>query len=255
MEIMRKIAGAWRWLHGRRRPRTAAVILAGGTGSRMGCADGTVKQLMLVRGEEVLLHSVRAFLNCSYVDELVVVSRKEDMQTVRLLLSRIQTKKPVRLVEGGATRQISARHGMEVLGDRVKFIALHDAVRCLITPDAIAKVISAAYVYRAASAGTAVTDTVKRINSCGFVTETVERECLFAAQTPQVFSLPLYRAATYTALANGDTVTDDNMLIELIGQRVKMVECGRENIKITVSEDLIIAEAVLAARERTGKDA
>jgi 2-C-methyl-D-erythritol 4-phosphate cytidylyltransferase len=109
-------------------------------------------------------------------------------------------------------------------------------------------VVKAAYAHRAASAGCRVTDTIKRVNAEGFVEKTLDRESLFRAQTPQVFEKKLYYAATYVAYEEKRAVTDDNMLLEAIGQSVKMVDCGYENIKITTKEDLLLADAILDSR-------
>ena len=130
----------------------------------------------------------------------------------------------------------------------MEYIAIHDAARCLVTEEIIAKVVSAAYASRAASAGTPVTDTVKQVNKDGFVEKTIDRTTLYSAQTPQAFECKLYRAATYVAIERKQAVTDDNMLVELIGQTVKMVDCGSENIKVTTAEDLTLARIILRTR-------
>ena len=112
----------------------------------------------------------------------------------------------------------------------------------------IADVVSAAYAHRAASAATRVHDTVKRANGAGDVLETVDRRDLWLAQTPQVFSADLYRAAAYTAAQAGFAATDDMMLCERIGQTVRLIDCGEENFKITTPTDLARAEFVLSRR-------
>ena len=243
-----KMVGLLYRLCGKRRPKTAAVILAGGMGTRM--QSNVTKQLLYLCGKPVLLHTVLAFDGCDYIDELVVVSREEERKQVYALLHEAHLLKPFRVVRGGDTRQESARRGLEAISAEMKFIAVHDAARCLVTSDMIADVVSAAYASRAASAGCACTDTVKRVDKNGYVCETVDRDSLMMAQTPQVFEVGLYRAATYVAKERGVAVTDDNMLLESIGQAVRMVDCGKENVKITTPSDLIFAEAVLKERKR-----
>ncbi|MCQ2386326.1 MAG: 2-C-methyl-D-erythritol 4-phosphate cytidylyltransferase, partial [Clostridia bacterium] len=107
---------------------------------------------------------------------------------------------------------------------------------------------------RAASAGGPLVDTLKTVDGYGYVTSTVDRDKVLAAQTPQIFDIRLYRAAAYSAKEKKEKVTDDNMLMERIGQAVKMVNVGRENIKLTTPFDFLVAEAVLAERNREGKN-
>lgn len=233
----------------KKRPYTTAIVLAGGVGSRMQ-QEGQTKQFMLLRGAPLLLHTVRAFEACPYIDDLVIVARREEMQDVQALLTRYGIQKCRRIVPGGATRQHSAIAGFEAIdGEKTKFVAIHDAARCLITPGQIGDVVASAYATRAAAAACRVFDTVKKANADGFVTETVDRETLWLAQTPQVFSADLYRAAAYTAMQAKFTATDDMMLCERIGQTVKLIDCGPDNFKVTVPSDLCRAEAVLAMRE------
>ena len=243
-----QIGKVLRLLCGRPRPRTAAVILAGGSGMRMQLKENITKQLLLLDGIPVLIRSAQAFESSEYIDEIVIVARKEELATVEALVLEYKLKKVSRIVSGGETRQVSARRGLEAISPKMKYIAIHDAARCLVTPAMIADVASAAYANRAACAGRVCTDTVKRVNSQRCVTDTIDRDTLFMAQTPQMFDVSLYRAAAYVAKQKEESVTDDSMLVEKLGQTVKMVDCGEENIKITTAIDLYVAEAILRAR-------
>lgn len=245
MGIASGIVKALRLLTGRERPKTAAVILAAGLGTRMGAAVKNKKQFLSIEGIPVFIRSLLAFDACEVIDELVLVIGREDLRPVKRALASYTIKKPLRVVYGGAVRQESARRGFEALSKGMRFVAIHDAARCLITPEAIRSVVLAAHASRAASAACRSTDTLKRVNADGFVLETVDREEIFRAQTPQVFACDLYRTATYVAREQGAVVTDDNMLVERLGQTVKMVDVGPENIKITTPEDLYFAKAVL----------
>ncbi|MBE6631517.1 MAG: 2-C-methyl-D-erythritol 4-phosphate cytidylyltransferase, partial [Ruminococcaceae bacterium] len=158
--------------------------------------------------------------------------------------------KLVRTVEGGNTRQESALCGFDATSPKADFVAVHDAARCLITTEDIEKVLDAAIKYGAASASTGVFDTVKIVDSKGFVVKTEDRSTVKLAQTPQIFMRNLYCAAAYTARKEGFEATDDNMLAERIGYQVKLVECDRNNIKITVPEDIEKAEKILEERYR-----
>lgn len=248
MSFIKKVGTVFRFLKSHRRPTTAAVILAAGTGARMQSADDTTKQLLLLEGKPLFLHSVLAFDACSYINEIVLVVRKEEFREMRRALKGYKFRKPIRLTVGGKTRQESARRGLEAVSDAMQYIAVHDAARCLITKEMIADVVAMAHATRAASAGTLVTDTIKQVSKDGFVERTIDRSTLYRAQTPQVFECKLYRAATYVARENKQAVTDDNMLVELLGQTVKMVDCGPENIKVTTPSDIRFAREILRMR-------
>lgn len=227
---------------------TAAILLAAGTGTRLASAEGTTKQLRMLNGKPLFLYSVLAFDASPCIDEIILVIRKEEASAICSAMQGVTLSKPFRLVTGGETRQVSARRGLLAVSEGIRFVAVHDAARCLITPEMIGKVAEEAYTHRAASAACRVTDTVKLVNADGFVEKTLDRDTLFRAQTPQIFEYQLYYAATFVALERQKTVTDDNMLLELVGQSVKMVDCGYENIKVTTKEDLLLAGAILEER-------
>ncbi|MBQ8908253.1 MAG: 2-C-methyl-D-erythritol 4-phosphate cytidylyltransferase [Clostridia bacterium] len=250
MGFIYQLCRALRAVNGKFRPRTAAIILAGGEGLRMQTQNGETKQMRYVDGKPVVVHSLLAFERSPYIDEIVLVTRKEEKERIKTWLAEYKIGKVSKIVLGGDTRQKSAENGLDAISPSMKFVAIHDAARCLITPEMIGKVISAAYAHRAASAGAPVTDTVKETDVNGYVLKTPDRATLWAAQTPQVFQTSLYRVAVETAKKASFAATDDNMLVERLGQTVKMVDCGRENIKITTPVDLILAEAILENRRK-----
>ena len=157
-------------------------------------------------------------------------------------------KKVSAVVAGGNTRQESVLNGLRAVNDKSKYVAIADGARCLITPEQITSVCYAAYKYGAATAAHKSTDTVKIADSKGFIDNTIDRNTVWLAQTPQVFKTKLYRAAAYTALKKDFEATDDNMLVEYAKHPVRLVECGAENIKVTTVDDMIIAKAVLESR-------
>lgn len=231
------------------RPHTAAVILAGGVGSRMGDTGGIAKQWMEIGGESVLSRAVASFEACSHIDEIVVVVRRGEGQKAAAVLRAMKTKKVRAVVAGGKTRQHSAYCGARRVSNGTRYIAIHDAARPLVSPEDISAVVTTAYLEKAASLGVPVTDTVKRVNSRGYVVETKDRDELWLAATPQVFSYAMYMSAATAALRDGRAVTDDNMLMESIGQRVRMVAAQSEVLKITRPRDLKIARALAAFGE------
>lgn len=249
MAITKKLSHAFRVLT-RRKKHTVAILLAGGTGSRMESENGTTKQLMLLRGKPLITYAARAFENCPEIDEIVVVARREEIERIRIILADEKIKKLSKIVAGGETRQESAKRGFDALDRKTEFVAVHDVARCMVTPDMISNVVATAYVTKAASAATRVTDTVKIAGGDGIVRETPDRNTLWAAQTPQVFEADLYRAAVYMAERDRIRVTDDNSMVEYIGHRIKLIDCGPENLKITTKADLIMAEVLLRLHER-----
>jgi 2-C-methyl-D-erythritol 4-phosphate cytidylyltransferase len=226
-------------------PATSAVIVAAGNSTRMG--KGVSKQLLRLSGVPVLARTLHAFSQSGYIDEIILVTRAEDMHDITLLLTKYGIKKPVRLVVGGATRADSVKRGVAAIDKKAKFVAIHDGARCLVTPPMIKKVLRAAYMHRAATAACTVHDTVKIATKRGFIERTENRDLVWLAQTPQVFDVNLYRAAL--ANVKDDTLTDDNQLMEKINHTVKLVDFGKDNIKITTPDDIPRAEFILSQRE------
>lgn len=245
--VSRRIASVLKTAAGKPDPRyfTSAVIVAAGSSTRMG---GGSKQMMLLSGVPVIVHTLRAFAMTPCIHEIVVVAKESEIPLYDELISSYGIEKIKCVVPGGATRQESVRLGLEAVSDKSAFIAISDGARCLVTAEAITRVCRNAYLHGAATAATRATDSVKIAEKNAFIEESTERSRTWLAQTPQVFKTNLYRAAAYTALEEDFEATDDNSLVEYIDHPVKLVECGRENIKITTESDLYLAEAILRFR-------
>ena len=226
---------------------TAAVILAAGDSKRMGNIN---KLFYQVGGIPVLAHTLIAYQKAPLIHEIVVVAKPEDFGKIQELKRKYGISKLTQLANGSETRQESAKNGIEKLGNDVKYVAIADGARCLTTPTQITKVCLSAYRQMAACAAHKVTDTVKRATVLHNTTETIDRSDLWEMQTPQVFNTALYQAAMIRAEENKLTATDDATLIEGLGYRVHLIECGIGNIKITTVEDIPFAEAILAYRNR-----
>ncbi len=226
-----------------KKPKVFAIILAGGVGSRM-TADVT-KQQIEIMGKSVLGRSIEAFSSADTIDEIIVVTRRDETVFVKAEINK-SASKPCKIVFGGNTRAESAANGFkESLG--ADYIAIHDAARCLITPEMINKVVETALEFGAATAVCDMTDTVKRVEN-GFITETLPRDRIVRAQTPQVFKASDYDRALAESIFVTKDMTDDNMLMEKIGVKVKCVSIGSENLKVTTDCDLLIAESILKMR-------
>lgn len=222
-----------------------ALLLAGGNGSRM--QSDIPKQHLLLRGIPVAVRSALAFENASSVDAVIIVTRPEDTSLFREYCGQYHLSKVTDIVPGGATRQESAWMGLLAMPDRYRYLAIHDAARCLITPDDIDRVVSDAILYGAAAASVPATDTVKLTDRHGNTLTAGQpaRDSLRLVQTPQVFLADLYRAAAYTARKDGFVATDDCALLEHCGKSCHMTDCSPRNLKITRPEDLLLAAALL----------
>lgn len=229
--------------------KVAAVILAAGVGSRM--KSDKTKQKIEIFGKSVLKRTVEAFDRCDVISSITVVSRADEIEFVRRELSGIKT--PYNTVVGGSVRAESARLGFMAIPKDSDFVAIHDAARCLVTEDMIKSVAEAAFAHGAATAAAKVTDTLKRVGEDGFITSTENRQEFMRAQTPQIFSAELYKRALEAACIC-DEITDDNMLVEALGQRVKCVDTGSANIKITEPADIAIARSILSSEGKEEKN-
>ena len=224
----------------------SAIIVAAGSGTRMG---GTrTKQMTELCGKPVIVHTLLAFESCDAVKEIIVVAREDETQEYTSFAKQYGLSKLRHVVPGGETRQQSVLLGTKVLSYRSEYLAIHDGARCLITPREITDVLRQACIYGAAAAAEMMTDTVKRCDDRGFITETIDRETLMRAQTPQCFKTSLYLASAYTAERDGFAATDDCSVAEHAGFAVRTVDCGKTNLKITTPEDLVIARALLTSR-------
>lgn len=237
-------------MHTAKNPFVTAIILVAGSGSRMRSA--IPKQRMTIHGESILRHTVRAFQNACEVDAIVIVSREDEIEWAKSELGS-EFNKVKTIVVGGKSRAESAFIGFCHAGDKTDFVAIHDGARCLVTPETIDSVIGAAYLHSAATAACAVTDTLKKVGDGGIIIDTISRESMYSAQTPQVFSRDLYARATCD-MDFTDAITDDNMLVERIGGHIFAVETGRENIKITTQADIGYAEYILERRRGMGEN-
>ena len=204
--------------------KCAAIILAGGSGSRFSKGDSLPKQLTPIGSLPMIAYSLLAFDRSENTGEIIVVSRKEDISAIEKIIRSLSLTKPTKVVIGGETRQKSALCGFEAISEGVSFIAVHDAARPLITPEAIDEIIQSAYKSKACIAACRAVDTPKIVSRSGYVLERApDRATLWMAQTPQVFSVKHYRAAAYYAQSEGLEATDDASLFENAGDRKSVV--------------------------------
>jgi 2-C-methyl-D-erythritol 4-phosphate cytidylyltransferase len=228
---------------------TTAIILAAGIGSRFG--SGVPKQRISLLGKSIIARAAESFYRCDDIDSIVVVTREEDIDFVNSELLFLG-KKLHRVIAGGTCRAESAKLGFLAVPVETTHVAIHDAARCLITPEDISRVAKAAYISGAASAVSIIVDTVKNIND-GHILGTVPRDKMVLAETPQIFSFDVYKSALIGA-SDIALVTDDNMLVENIGHKITAVVLENENPKITYPKDLDYAEFILERRRKKCSD-
>lgn len=218
-----------------------AIILAGGSGSRMG-ADRN-KVLLSLRGEPVIVRAVRAFRGL--VDGVILVSRREDIPEISEALHRAGLAADI--VPGGVTRQDSVWNGLCALPEGCRHVLIHDGARCMVDPQTILRCKESVEACGTGVAAVPAVDTIKQVNPDEVVTATPDRSSLRAVQTPQGFDLALIRRAHDAARADGFLGTDDASLVERLGHPVRLTAGSRQNIKLTTPEDLKMAEAFLGS--------
>ncbi|MBQ3573579.1 MAG: 2-C-methyl-D-erythritol 2,4-cyclodiphosphate synthase [Clostridia bacterium] len=225
--------------------RTSAIIAAAGSGTRMN--SKTSKQFITLAGIPVLARTLLAFEGASEVDEVIIVTREDDITAVWDLVNKYEIKKVTDVIIGGDTRQESVMKALDcVKGDKV---LIHDGARPFVTPEQINSVANALEDCDAAALGVPVKDTLKRADANGYIAETCDRSSLFSIQTPQGFKTELIKKAHKYAKESGTEVTDDCALCENLGICVKIIQGSASNIKITTPDDLEVAQGLLKNME------
>ena len=234
--------------------KVSVILPAAGLGTRMGRSSaektGTSrKQFMLLEGSPILLHTVRKFAACHRVTDIVVALRREDLEWVGELLRQEIRSKPVRVVEGGNSRQESVANALASLAPDTDLVAVHDAVRPFVDLETIEKAIDEAAAVGAVIVGIVPVDTVKQVTPAQTehvrIRGTISRERLVLAQTPQVFQYDLLKRAFRAAADDGFTGTDESSLVERMEHEVSVVLGSDRNIKITKLTDMDLARLFL----------
>ena len=232
----------------------AAVVVAAGTGSRLGRDEG--KQTLIVAGQPLVTHALRAFEASPAIAEIVLVAHPDRVDEYRAAaVEGPAIAKVVAVVPGGETRQDSVAAGLGATSPSATIVAVHDGARPLVTADTITTAVGVLEDDASVDGvvvGHRAVDTMKTVEDDGLITATPDRSTLWSAQTPQVFRATVLREAYASAQEDGFVGTDDAALVSRLGGRVVMLEGPRDNIKVTVPEDVAFVEWVLerrAARE------
>lgn len=233
--------------------KTVAIVLAAGSGKRMGTS--TKKQFLLLLDKPILFYSLKAFED-SFIDEIILVTSKEDMTYVNEeIVQRYNFSKVTKIVEGGKERYHSVLSGLNAVADG-DYVFIHDGARPLADKEILDRALEGVKKYKACVVGVPSKDTVKIANENGMVAATPNRNLVWNIQTPQVFDFQLIKEAYINVVsrelelkANGVNITDDAMILEEYSHHpVKLIEGSYENIKVTTPDDLILAECFLRRR-------
>lgn len=225
--------------------KVSAIILAAGQGKRMN--SPVAKQFLTLCGKPIIYYSLKAF-NESSVDEIILVTGKDQIDYCREnIVGKYDFNKVVKIVEGGKERYDSVYRGLLNVGE-ADFVLIHDGARPFISTGLIEEIIEKVAEYHACIIGLPVKETIKEVDSQGFITATPSRDLLWSAQTPQAFEFTSLKKAFDILYANSGKsipVTDDAMVYEtFLNSRVKMLMGDYHNIKITTPEDLLLAERI-----------
>ncbi len=224
-----------------------AIIVAGGKGTRFG--GNRPKQFLEINGIPIIVHTLKQFERAQEIDCIVVVVPADEVQSFRAAVKESDLEKVTQVIAGGDMRARSVKYGLEAIDD-AEIVAVHDAVRPLVTPEEIDQVIIAATSNSGAAILVApVSDTIKEVSD-NRITRTVPRAQLRRALTPQCFRFDILKRA-YQDLDEIESlhidVTDDSFLVERLGVAITAVEGSARNIKITTAEDLMLAKSLISA--------
>lgn len=227
--------------------KAVAIIVAAGEGKRLGQTDP--KAYVPLGGRPLLLRTLDRFCAARHVGSLIVVAAAPELTRCAALLHGDPAVKgrPWIVQSGGATRQQSVKRGLSRIAADTDIVAIHDAARPFVSPELIDRCIEEASERGAAVAGLPARDTIKMVSAERWVQSTPERSSLWEIQTPQAFRAQMILEAHDRAAAHGIEATDDAGLVEWMGLPVYVVEGDRTNFKITLPEDLVVAEALIRA--------
>ena len=223
--------------------KNAAVIVAAGSGTRMGTERH--KQFLSVLGKPVLAYTLEKFNNNKYINEIVIVTKEEYISYCQNLVKTYEINKATTIVIGGCTRQKSVFNGVNSVSDDIDCVLIHDGARPLVSDETISKCAIALKNNKACAVGVPMKDTIKYSDNGSFIDRTVDRSRLWQIQTPQCFDKQLVMKYHKMAANDGFEATDDCMLFEHYGERVALVEGEYENIKITSPQDIFVMEGLL----------
>ncbi len=225
--------------------KAAAIIVAAGEGRRLGGTEPKV--YVPLSDRPMLLRTLDKFFSTRHIHQVIIVAAASEMSRCEAMLRADATQKrcPWMIQSGGATRQESVKRGLDKVEADVDIVAIHDGARPFVSAGLIDRCVEAACDRGAVAVGLPARDTIKFVSGDRWVQSTPERSALWEIQTPQVFRKELIVEAHGRAVMQGLQATDDAMLVERMGTAVYVIEGERTNLKITLPEDLLFAEALI----------
>ncbi len=225
-------------------PHCSVVVVAAGSSERMG-GD---KMLMTLGAKPVIVRTLMAFQKSPMVDDIVVVTKREKITAIADMIKLYDITKVTQVISGGATRVESSLAGVSAVRRGAKLIAIHDGARPLVSQELIERVVKEANEHISAVPVLPSTDTLKWVDSRGVIVEGVDRASVFRVQTPQVFDADIIKGALTKAVEKRLPITDDCSAVDMMGFSTYTVEGDAGNIKLTLPEDMVLAEAILKSR-------
>lgn len=230
--------------------KVTAIIAAGGLGERFG--NCVKKQFLELCGKPVLYYSLESFERCKLVSDIILVLPHDELHYHTENIKKLGRFNKIKdVVPGGRHRQDSVYIAFNRLSDNTDIVVVHDAARPLITTSLIESIVNAAVNQGCAICAVNVKDTVKKIGSDNLIESTLDRECLYLAQTPQAFRYEILKKAYENAIADNFVGTDESSLVERIGYKPSIVPGSQYNIKITEPSDIIMAKMYLEVMKCT----
>lgn len=227
--------------------RIHAILTAAGSGKRFrdhSKNNSLPKQFLKLNGKPVILYSLSALQKSKMIEDIIITSDKRYFDLIHSIAAKNKITKLTALVEGGRTRFISVRNAfIQLNGNKNDLVLIHDAVRPAVTTAMIDNIIRAARKYGDVIYGTKICETVKKEKN-SFVAETLDREHLWAIQTPQIFRFDTLKNS-YNISRKKDNYTDEASMVEEAGYKVRLLEGNPDNIKITTKRDFTILTSYL----------
>ncbi len=225
--------------------KVTAIVPAAGSGERMSTKKGPRKPFFVVDGKPILIHTLLKLQRSNYINSIVAVVHKDDLAKWRRQVKRFGIGGAVKVVPGGKTRSESVKNGLSRIDPDTDIVFIHDGVRPLISRSMILKSIKACRRFGASVCAVPVVSTIKSVSDNLMIKDTPKRRGLYIAQTPQVFKKKIIDEAYKKGRSALNKATDDCVLVERIGRRIKIVPGSYRNIKVTTPEDLIFLNAML----------
>ena len=229
--------------------KVIAIIPAAGQGKRLQPVLDEPKQFTRLAGRPLLAHTLEAFQQCDIVDQIIIPAHPDYITRIwQDVVEKFELNKVTNVIPGGATRQDSVWQGMALLREHhPEIVIVHDAARPFITSGTIEESVSVAREFGGCVVGMPAVDTVKRVKQ-DIIQSTEDRRNLWTAQTPQTFRYELLLRAFEKAHEDNFTGTDESMLVERLGEPVKMIQSHSINFKITTQMDLVMAKFFLRSQ-------